>query len=47
MLDAVMLGHRGFQPVINAILDLAEKASKEPWNFQPPDYSAEKSRWAT
>ena len=37
MLEAVMFGHRGFQPVINAIIKLAEKAANEPWNFQPPD----------
>ncbi len=37
MLEAVMFGHRGFQPVIQAIIKLAEKAAKEPWNFQPPD----------
>ncbi len=30
MLDAVMTGHRGFQPVIDAIIKLAEKAAKEP-----------------
>ncbi|MDB5569731.1 MAG: pnp [Hyphomicrobiales bacterium] len=30
MLEAVMLGHRGFQPVIDAIIRLAEKAAKEP-----------------
>ena len=34
-----MFGHRGFQPVIQAIIKLAEKAAKEPWNFQPPDKS--------
>jgi polyribonucleotide nucleotidyltransferase len=39
MLEAVMFGHRGFQPVIQAIIKLAEKAAKEPWNFQPPDKS--------
>jgi polyribonucleotide nucleotidyltransferase len=39
MLEAVMFGHRGFQPVIGAIIKLAEKAAKEPWNFQPPDKS--------
>jgi polyribonucleotide nucleotidyltransferase len=39
MLEAVMFGHRGFQPVVNAIIKLAEKAAKEPWNFQPPDKS--------
>jgi len=37
MLEAVMFGHRGFQPVIQAIIKLAEKAAKEPWDFQPPD----------
>ncbi|ACK49247.1 Polyribonucleotide nucleotidyltransferase [Methylocella silvestris BL2] len=30
MLEAVMTGHRGFQPVIDAIIRLAEKAAKEP-----------------
>ena len=30
MLAAVMTGHRGFQPVIDAIIRLAEKAAKEP-----------------
>ena len=44
MLEAVMFGHRGFQPIINAIIKLAEKAAKEPWNFLPPDTSAEKEK---
>jgi polyribonucleotide nucleotidyltransferase len=39
MLEAVMFGHRGFQPVIQAIIRLAEKAAKDPWDFQPPDKS--------
>src|SRR5437870_2132159 len=39
MLEAVMFGHRGFQPVIQAIIKLAEKAAREPWDFQPPDKS--------
>src|ERR671936_2157201 len=30
MLGAVMFGHRHFQPVIEAIIELAEKAAKEP-----------------
>jgi polyribonucleotide nucleotidyltransferase len=30
LLEAVMAGHRGFQPVIDAIIKLAEKAAKEP-----------------
>src|SRR6267378_2634057 len=34
MLGAVMFGHKHFQPVIDAIIQLAEKAAKEPW--QPP-----------
>jgi polyribonucleotide nucleotidyltransferase len=37
MLGAVMFGHRGFQPVIEAIIRLAEKAAKEPRDFTPPD----------
>ena len=39
MLDAVMFGHRSFQPVINAIIQLAEKAAKEPRNHVVPDHS--------
>ncbi len=30
MLGAVMFGHQQFQPVIDAIIKLAEKAAKEP-----------------
>ncbi len=37
MLGAVMFGHKYFQPVINAIIKLAEKAAKEPRDFQLPD----------
>jgi polyribonucleotide nucleotidyltransferase len=40
MLGAVMFGHRHFQPVINAIIQLAEKAAKEPRDFAVPDVSA-------
>jgi polyribonucleotide nucleotidyltransferase len=39
MLGAVMFGHRSFQPVIEAIIRLAEKAAKEPRDFQPKDLS--------
>jgi len=39
MLGAVMHGHRGFQPVIDAIIRLAEKAAKEPRPHTAPDYS--------
>src|ERR671935_2339498 len=40
MLGAVMFGHRHFQPVINAIIKLAEKAAKEPRELQVADTSA-------
>ena len=40
MLAAVMTGHRGFQPVIAAIIRLAEKAAKEPRELNVPDHSA-------
>ncbi|WP_029029970.1 polyribonucleotide nucleotidyltransferase [Salinarimonas rosea] len=37
MLGAVMFGHKHFQPVIDAIIRLAEKAAKEPRDFAPPE----------
>src|SRR5246500_1369734 len=37
MLGAVMFGHRHFQPVIEAIIKLAEKAAKEPRELLLPD----------
>jgi len=42
MLGALEFAHEGFQPVIDAIIDLAEKAAKEPWDFVTPDLSSEK-----
>jgi polyribonucleotide nucleotidyltransferase len=33
MLGAVMFGHKNFQPVIDAIIKLAEVAAKEPRDF--------------
>ena len=39
MLEAVMTGHRGFQPVIDAIIRLAEKAAKEPRDLVVADKS--------
>ena len=39
MLDAVMTGHRGFQPVLEAIIRLAEKAAKEPRDLVLADKS--------
>ncbi len=41
MLGAVVFGHEQMQPVIDMIVDLAEEAAKEPWDYSPPDYSAE------
>ena len=39
MLGAVNFGHQAMQPVIDLIIDLAEDAAKEPFDFQAPDYS--------
>ena len=39
MLGAVKFGHEQMQPVIDLIIDLAEDAAKEPFDFQSPDYS--------
>jgi len=40
MLGAVMFGHRHFQPVIDAIIKLAEKAAKEPRDLVTADNAA-------
>src|SRR4030088_904758 len=40
MLGAVMFGHRHFQPVIEAIIKLAEKAAKEPRELNVADNAA-------
>ncbi len=40
MLGAVNFAHEQIQPVIDLIIDLAEDAAKEPFDFTPPDYSA-------
>ena len=38
MLGAVMFAHREFQPVIEAIVSLAEECAKEPWEVpEPPE----------
>ncbi len=37
MLGAVMYGHEHFQPVLEAIVKLAERAAKEPWELKPVD----------
>jgi len=39
MLEAVMTGHRGFQPVLDAIIRLAERAAKDPRDLVVPDRS--------
>jgi len=38
MLDAVMFGHKNFQPVIDLIISLAEMAAKEPRDLPPAAY---------
>jgi polyribonucleotide nucleotidyltransferase len=39
VLGGVMFAHRGMQPVIDAIIELAEHAAKEPWDFEAEDIS--------
>ena len=49
MLEAVMFGHKHMQPVIQAIIKLAETAAKEPWDIKLPDkdkYKAEVKKLA-
>src|SRR5579884_300670 len=42
MLGAVTFGHKSFQPVIQAIIDLAESCAKDPWPVagDPPEKKA-------
>ncbi|MFL6846717.1 MAG: polyribonucleotide nucleotidyltransferase, partial [Allosphingosinicella sp.] len=45
MLDAVMFAHRSIQPVVDAIIRLAEQAAKEPWELaENADTSAVKKK---
>jgi polyribonucleotide nucleotidyltransferase len=46
MLGAVMFGHRAYQAVIQAIIELAETCAKEPWDLppSPPDYETIEAR---
>lgn len=37
MLGAVMFGHAHFQPVLEAIIRLAERSARQPRDFTPPD----------
>lgn len=39
MLGAVTFAHEQIQPAIDLIIDFAEDCAKEPFDFQPPDYS--------
>jgi polyribonucleotide nucleotidyltransferase len=39
VLGGVMFAHRGYQPVIQAIIELAEHAAKDPWDFTAEDQS--------
>ncbi|SEV87997.1 polyribonucleotide nucleotidyltransferase [Aliiroseovarius sediminilitoris] len=39
MLGAVNFAHEQIQPVIDLIIELAEAAAKEPFDYQPADYS--------
>ena len=41
MLEAVQFGWKGFQPVIDAIIQLAEQCAKEPWDLPEKDTIAE------
>src|SRR5712675_2079173 len=41
MLGAVTFGHKSFQPVIEAIIDLAETCAKEPWDMPAPASESE------
>ena len=41
MLGAVMFAHRSIQPVIAAIVELAEKSAKDPWDVKLSDDSGE------
>ncbi|MDR3440436.1 polyribonucleotide nucleotidyltransferase [Telmatospirillum sp.] len=44
MLGAVTFGHEGFQPVIKAIIELAEQCAKEPWDLPPTPAEVETVR---
>jgi polyribonucleotide nucleotidyltransferase len=43
VLKGVMFAHAGMQPVIQAIIELAEHAAKEPFDFTPDDTDAIKA----
>jgi len=43
VLGAIEFAHKGMQPVIDAIIELAEHAAKEPFAFEPEDTDAIKA----
>jgi polyribonucleotide nucleotidyltransferase len=43
VLKGVMFAHAGMQPVIQAIIELADHSAKEPFDFQPEDTDAIKA----
>src|SRR5579883_2197433 len=43
MLGAVMFGHKSFQPVIQAIIELAEACAKDPWALPTPHADKERA----
>ncbi len=47
MLEAVLFGQRGFKPVIDAIISLAEAAAKEPWPLEKKNDDALAARIRT
>ena len=46
MLGAVTFGHQSFQPVIEAIIELAETCAKEPWALPEPPANKARDRGA-
>jgi polyribonucleotide nucleotidyltransferase len=47
VLGGVLFAQAGFKPVIDAIIELAEHAAKEPWDFQPEDLDSLKAQVKT
>ena len=47
VLGGVLFAQKGFRPVIDAIIDLAEHAAKEPWDFQAEDIEPLKAKIKT
>jgi polyribonucleotide nucleotidyltransferase len=39
MLGAVVEGHKAAKDIVNFIISFAERCAKEPWDYQPPDFS--------